>query len=273
LYNYKTSTKTLLVKDSSGNIIKDDKGNQLTETKDIQVPSKLKEITEAALNGKSGVAEYMDESGNVVISAYSTIKLPGNSSNWAVVTVQKKSDAMAFVRDYQTKNVLLALGLILAVVLVTYFVSNGITKPIIKVVQLMEKASNGDLTVNSNYISRNEIGRLSVSFSNMMVNIKDLMVQIDELGKDVFTSSKTLSITTEQTAASIEDVSRAITEIADGASEQAIYAEEGVNVAVKLSGEIESWLPEIRQIGARSACSSSRTLTRRNIAVSTSSSL
>lgn len=247
LYNYKMSNKTLLVKDSSGNIIKDEKGNQKTEVLDIVVPSKLKEITEKALNGETGVAEYVDGNGEAVISAYSTIKLPGKSSNWAVITVEKKSDAMAFVMELQQKNVLVALGLILVVVLVTYLVSNGITKPIVNIVHLMEKASKGDLTVNSTYKSKNEIGRLSISFSNMMTNIKDLMVKIDELGKHVSSSSQMLSVTTEQTAASIEGVSRAITEVANGAGEQAKDAEAGVNAVAKLSKEIETISIQISQ--------------------------
>ncbi|MDF2890537.1 MAG: hypothetical protein K0R80_904 [Clostridia bacterium] len=240
LYNYKMSNKTVLVKDSSGNVIKDESGNQKTEVLDIEVPSKLKEITEKALNGEVGVAEYIDGNGHSVISAFSTVKLPGKSSNWAVITVQKKSDAMAFVMDYQEKNILVALGLILVIVLVTYFVANGITKPIVNIVQMMEKASKGDLTVHSTYKSKNEIGRLSISFSNMMMNIKDLIIKIDELGKRVAASSKTLSVTTEQTAASIEDVSKAIMEVAGGASEQAKDSEGGVTAVTKLSKEIEA---------------------------------
>jgi methyl-accepting chemotaxis protein len=247
LYNYKMSNKTLLVKDSSGNIVKDEKGNQKTEVLDIVVPVKLKEITAKALNGESGVAEYVDGNGDDVISAYSTIKLPGKSSNWAVITVEKKSDAMAFVLDLQVKNILVALGLILVVVFVTYFVATGITKPIINIVQLMEKASKGDLTVNSTYKSKNEIGRLSLSFSNMMINIKELMIRIDELGKSVSSSSELLSVTTEQTAASIEDVSKAITEVAGGASEQAKDAEDGVIAVTKLSQEIQIITDQINQ--------------------------
>jgi methyl-accepting chemotaxis protein len=247
LYNYKTAQKTLLVKDSSGNVVKDDKGNQKTEVVDIEIPSKLKEITQKALNGEAGVAEYIDENGDSVISAYNSIKLPGKSSNWAVITVQKKADAMAFVTKLQTRNIFVAIGLVLVVMLITYFVANGITKPIVSVVQLMEQASKGDLTVSSSYKSKNEIGRLTTSFSNMMLNIKDLMIKIDELGKHVSSSSKTLSVTTEQTAASIEDVSRAITEVANGAGEQAKDAEDGVLAVTKLSKEIETISGQISQ--------------------------
>jgi len=247
LYNYKIAKKTVLVKDSSGNVVKDEQGNQKTEQLDIQIPDKLKEITEKALNGETGIAEYIDGNGERVISAYSTIKLPGKSSNWAVITVEKKADAMAFVADVQLKNAMVALALILIVIIVTYFVANGIAKPIKNIVQLMEKAAQGDLNVHYSHKSKNELGRLSQSFTNMLVNIKGLMIKIDELGKCVSSSSEMLAATTEQTAASIEDVTRAISEVANGASEQANDAEKGVIEVSKLSEEIEIITAQIGQ--------------------------
>jgi methyl-accepting chemotaxis protein len=240
LYNYKMGNKTILVKDSSGNVVKDENGNQKTEVLDIEIPIKLRELTEKALNGEAGVAEYVDHKGDQIISAYSAIKLPGKSSNWAVITVEMKSDAMAFVTDVQIKNVFVAIGLVLAVLLITYYIANGITKPIINIVQLMEKASKGDLTVNSTYKAKTEIGRLSTNFSSMLLNIKDLMVKIDGLGKHVSSSSKALSENTEQIAASIEEVSKAITEVSSGAGEQAKDAENGVLAVATLSEEIEA---------------------------------
>lgn len=247
LYNYKTSQKTVLVKDSSGNVVKDEQGNQKTEVVDIVIPGKLKEITEKALNGESGVAEYMDSNGELVISAYSTIKLPGKSSNWAVITVQKKADAMAFVTAVQQKNVIVAIVLVLAVILITYFVANGIAKPITNIVKLMEKAAQGDLNIRCDYKSKNELGILSQSFTNMLANIRGMMVKIDELGKCVASSSEMLAATTEETAASIEDVSRAISEVASGASDQANDAEKGVIEVTKLSAEIEIITKQIGQ--------------------------
>jgi methyl-accepting chemotaxis protein len=76
--------------------MQDEKGNQLTELVDIKVPERLREITEAALSGESGIAEYRDNNGDLVMSAYNCIQLPGKSDNWAVITVQKKDDALSF---------------------------------------------------------------------------------------------------------------------------------------------------------------------------------
>lgn len=240
LYNYLTLTKTVLVKDQDGKVKVDEKGNQVTESVEIKVPAKLKEITQNALEGKSGIAEYKNEDGKEVISAYHSVTLPGVSDNWAIITVENRTQAMSFVTDYLKNNLSIALILILITVGIAYFISNSITKPIKNIMKLMEKASEGDLTVKSNHKSKNEIGILSVSFSNMIAKIRNLIDHIDELGETVTKSSETLSTTTLQMTNAIEEVSLATNEVAMGAGNQAKDAEVGVAAVTELSFEIES---------------------------------
>lgn len=247
MYNYITSAKTVLVKDGSGKVKVDESGNQVTEVKEITIPDKLKEITKESINGKSGITEYKNEDGNKVISAYSTIKLPGTSKNWAVITVENKSDAMSLVTEYVKQNAFIAILLLIVAIIATYFISRSITKPIVQLMHLMEKAAGGDLTVNSSYQSKNEIGRLSASFSIMITQIRDLIIQIDSLGDQVVASSHTLSSTTQQTVASIEEVSKATTDVAMGASNQAKDAEDGVIAVTEFSEEIDNISIQINQ--------------------------
>jgi methyl-accepting chemotaxis protein len=247
LYNYITTQKTVLEKDSAGNVLLDEDGNQKTRMEDIQVPEKLKEITGKALGGEAGIATYKDVNGDEVISAYSTILLPGTSSNWAVITVEKKSDAMTFVTDYMKNNIIVSILLFCIVGIAAYYISRRITVPIISVMKLMEKASQGDLTVSSNYQSKTELGRLSTSFNDMITNLRELVSKINQLGGMVNTSSRTLSETTTQTVQSIEEVSKAIGEVALGAGELANDAESGVTAVVKLSSDIETIAERITQ--------------------------
>jgi methyl-accepting chemotaxis protein len=225
----------------------DESGNQKTHTEDIQVPEKLKEITQKALAGEAGIATYQDVNGDEVISAYSTILLPGKSSNWAVITVEKKSDAMSFVTEYMENNIFVSILLFCLVGIAAYYISRRITVPIISVMKLMEKASQGDLTVSSSFKSKTELGRLSASFNDMITNLRELVSKINQLGGMVNTSSRTLSETTTQTVQSIEEVSKAIGEVALGAGELASDAESGVTAVVKLSSDIETIAERITQ--------------------------
>jgi methyl-accepting chemotaxis protein len=247
LYNYITTQKTVLEMDSKGTVLLDEDGNQKTRTETIQVPEKLMEITQKAINGEKGIATYKDSNGDEVISAYSGISLPGQSSNWAVITVEKKSDAMVFVTNYQNNNIILSLLIFCIVGIAALIISRRITVPIISIMNLMEKASQGDLTVSSSYQSKAEIGRLSNSFNNMITNLRDLVSKINHLGGMVNTSSRTLSETASQTVQSIEEVSKAIGEVALGAGELANDAESGVTSVVKLSSDIEIITERITQ--------------------------
>ncbi|MBB6218427.1 methyl-accepting chemotaxis protein [Anaerosolibacter carboniphilus] len=247
LYNYKTMKKTIQMKDSNGNVLKDEKGNEKIEEQAIEVPEKLKEITEKALGGETGVAEYVDGNGDTVISAYQTINLPGISDPWAVITVQKKSSAMAFVKDIQKRNIFIASGLILLVIIGTYFTSRAITKPIEQLMILMDRASRGDLTVQSQYTSKNELGKLSNSFNTMMQGMTHLIQSIGETSHQVLTTSEVVSVTTKETARSIEEVARTISEVARGANDQARDAEAGAMAAHELSKELEMMARHIEE--------------------------
>jgi methyl-accepting chemotaxis protein len=247
LYNYKTLKKTVLVKDSNGNVLKDADGNQKKELQDIQVPEKLKEITEKVLSGESGVAEYVDNNGDEVISAYKSISLPGSSDSWAVITVYKKSAAMSFVTNVLKNNIFITMFLILIALIVAYFVSKSITKPIAYMMTLMGKAAQGDLTIRSNYKSSNELGKLSASFNKMIDGFTALIKQIQLTSKEVSSTSDTLTTTTEQTTASIEEVAKSISEVAEGANEQAKDAEAGAIAVQNLSKELETMAQYINE--------------------------
>ncbi len=237
-YNYKLLKKTVLVKDTSGNVVKDEKGNEKTEAIDINVPEKLQEITQKALNGESGIVEYADQDNNMVISAYTPIVLRGTSENWAVISVQQKSAAMSLVTKVMGNTIVIALILVILAIIFVYIVSTLVTKPIIDLKQLMNKAANGDLTVHSKYKSKNEIGQLSESFNGMIGNTKEMLGEINNAVKSVFTSSKILAESTEQTTNSVEEVAHSISQVAEGANSQVEDAQEGVNVASRLSDKL-----------------------------------
>jgi methyl-accepting chemotaxis protein len=238
LYNYKTFKKTVLVKDSSGNVVKDANGNQQTQLQDIKLPQALKDITEKALKGESGTIEYTDNDKKEISSSYTTIKLAGQSQNWAVITVQDKASAMAVIRTTQIKNTVIALFLLLLVIILIYFLAKKFTQPISDLGILMQKASEGDLTVQSQYKSQNELGSLSNNFNLMMSKIKELITNIDEASVLVTNSSKTLAITTESTSKSIEQIATNISDVTVAADGQASNAETGLNTTKELSDKI-----------------------------------
>ncbi len=96
-----------------------------------------------------------------------------------------------------------------------------ITRPLKSLTQLMERAKDGDLTVEGSYRSKDEIGKITSSFNAMIFGLRQLVGKVNE-------SSLTLSASAEEMMAGAEQTSRASEQIASSASELATAFEEQV---------------------------------------------
>lgn len=245
LYNYRKMTKKVLVKDSNGNVVLDEEGNQKTELRKIEVPEKLKEITNEALNGRSGVVEYANNEGEGVISAYYPIELKGNSDNWAVITVHNKKEAMGFVSSVGYKNIIIAAGLILLVIAAMYFAANKITTPILNLVGLMEEAAEGNLSVYSDYQGEDEIGRLSDSFNTMINDLRNIIQTTEKTAAETLSTSEELSASSQQTAAAVEEATALTEEFTSSVDQLSANAQDMAQSASEISNLAENGLEDM----------------------------
>ncbi|MDU2064574.1 MAG: EAL domain-containing protein [Sporomusaceae bacterium] len=117
MYNYKNATKTLAVKDKSGNVIIE-QGNQKLEELPVDISAKLQEITVKALQGETGQAEYITDTGMSFLCYYQPIQLPGMSAPWVAVTVQNKDIALAPVKKFFLTTTLTALFIMIGLIFV-----------------------------------------------------------------------------------------------------------------------------------------------------------
>lgn len=110
---------------------------------------------------------------------------------------------------------------IILFVATSWIISRSIYGPLKQMEYLMQKAKNGDLTVHSNYESRDEIGSLSKSFNEMISQIKALIMMVRESSDQVAASS-------EQLMASAEETNKAAEQIAEASSIMATNGEASV---------------------------------------------
>ncbi|MBM7623248.1 methyl-accepting chemotaxis protein [Sporohalobacter salinus] len=245
LYNYREMTKKVILRDENGNIVRDAEGNQKSELRKIEVPDKLKKITSKVLNGKSGVAEYVNNKGEEVISGYYPIELKGDSNNWAVITVQNKDKAMGFVSSVQYKNIIIAAGLILLVIAAMYYAANKITTPILNIVDLMEQAAGGDLSVYSAYQGEDEIGRLSDSFNDMINDLRDIIQTTEKTAARTLSTSEKLSASSQETAAAVEEATALTEEFTSSVDQLSANAQDMAQSANEISNLAQSGLEDM----------------------------
>ncbi|UHA60841.1 methyl-accepting chemotaxis protein [Metabacillus litoralis] len=111
----------------------------------------------------------------------------------------------------------LSIGLCVLYGFLTY---RSIVIPIKDLQRLMKKTENGDLSGESQYISKDEIGSLSRSYTTMMQGLRTLIGEVRENSELLAASSEQLTASAEHTSQATEHIVENIQEMAKGADNQ-----------------------------------------------------
>ncbi|MBD7985145.1 methyl-accepting chemotaxis protein [Sporosarcina sp. Sa2YVA2] len=170
---------------------------------------------------ESGDVEFTDDDGHRKIDVYTTIPEFG----WKVAAVFEKEKLMSMANEIRTSMIIIALITIIIVSVAMYIVIARIIKPIGTISSLMDSVATGDLTVQSDIKTKDEIGLLGDNFNKMIANMKGIIAVVSESAVNVRSNSENLSAVAEETNASSAQVAHAVSEIAEGASQSAEDAE------------------------------------------------
>ncbi len=143
------------------------------------------------------------------------------------------SKDMSRITNY-SKKVLTNTGtliviIFLVVLLISYFFSNQIAKPLQIAKNTLKHIAEGDLTItiNEKSISKDEVGQLMGSLRFMTENVRGLVKDINTMGHTVSSSSQEMMVSCEEVTKVSEQVAQAVSDLAKGASEQAQSTERG----------------------------------------------
>ena len=94
LYNYRTMSRTVGMKNADGSMKTDSDGNIQTKDETFEVDGRFASAVTAVLSGRSGLDEAEIDGADSFI-AYSPVSLEGSSDGWGVITVQHKDKAFS----------------------------------------------------------------------------------------------------------------------------------------------------------------------------------
>lgn len=186
---------------------------------------KINDIINLASQNKKEEAyqTYLDSLEPIANELDSTFtKLTKLSSDKTLEVNKENKDAVDFSLTIQISIIVIAIALYLVI---SWIVIMAIVKPMKELEGLMEKAESGDLTVQSNYQSKDEVGSLSRSFNEMLAHIKDVIMKVREASDMVAASSEELLASAEQTSSATEHIAEASSELAIGADNSVKGAE------------------------------------------------
>lgn len=173
----------------------------------------------AATAPTSTIHEKIDDKASIVI--YNKLEDLG----WIISAVYEEKNLNETAASVQ-KIIFVMTTLILIVTFIALFIFiSRMVKPLYTLGTLMGRVAHGDLTVNIDVHSQDEIGRLAQHFNEMITHMKGIIHVVKDSSTQVEERSQHLSALAEETNASAVDVSQAVGEIAASANESAQNAE------------------------------------------------
>lgn len=237
-YNYKDQICTVAVKDAAGNPSTDKEGNIITEQRSLDISDDMEQVITDVMAGGSGSRKIIYDK-ETYYAGFASIPLKGNSDSWSLVTLQKKSAAMAMVNRMFAAAAVISLAAVLAVVFIVLHLARKVTRPVVAITGLMEDAAQGDFSVLANENSQNEVGQLAVSYNVMAGRISGALTRMSDFTKDLLQCSDRL----QAMESDIGSISQAMEEISDGTSAQALEVEQ---VVARIS-EMEKRFGELKE--------------------------
>jgi methyl-accepting chemotaxis protein len=164
---------------------------------------------------------------------YGAFQGPG----WTLQVGHDVAEVLKPLSQLETNILVVSLGLIIAIILIAFYLSFSVTKPIGIISQRVDEIarSAGDLTATLPITSRDEIGTLATAFNKMLSGLNSMVVQIITSSERVSTSSQELSSSAQQMDATSEEISSIIQQVSKGTESQATRVSEAAKALEQMT--------------------------------------
>jgi len=171
----------------------------------------------SALNKQTGkIIPYTDLQGRESLA----LCLPIADMNWQIIVSMPSVDFKSgFYKSTMWMVICLAIALIVVGIIARKFLLKTL-KPLTEVSEKVAVIGSGDLTVDIEVTSKDELGQLSSSINGMTRNLRNLIKRVTQLAEQVASSSEELTANAEQSSQAASQVAVSITETAQGTNKQ-----------------------------------------------------
>jgi methyl-accepting chemotaxis protein len=216
----------------------------------------LQRIADGVAAGKAGRIETTDPwTGKDVVMSWAPVK----HGNWGFVSVAPKDEIFAGVNRLRTTLIVVALVILLALAAVVVVVARRLTAPIARVTEAAEKVSEGDVEVDVNVRSEDEVGRMAAAFGRtvdylrekadaaervaagdltveveprserdllgtafrkLLQDLRGIMGRVSSTASGVAASSEEMAATSEDAGRAVGEIATAVGQVASGAQSQ-----------------------------------------------------
>ncbi|AWK49806.1 methyl-accepting chemotaxis protein [Clostridium beijerinckii] len=160
--------------------------------------------------------------------------------NWVIAVTADYDEYMASaisIRNYTI--VIVIISIIIAMICAYLYSTKGIINPIIKLEKLMRSAGEGDLTVNINIKSNDEIEELGNSFNEMIKHQDHIVRNVTNAAEQLNAASEEMAASSEEISATTEEISATMNQVAEDAEKQNESIVDVSGVLVQLSSLVQ----------------------------------
>jgi class 3 adenylate cyclase len=129
------------------------------------------DTAEKALRGESGTKISTDFKGTPVLSSYQSINF--SNFRWGLITRMDEAEAFKPIKDLGKRTLIAAAILLPVIFLLSSWLSSLFLRPISRILQGTRLLAAGDMNVQVNVPSKDELGELAHSFNLMSHSLKE----------------------------------------------------------------------------------------------------
>ncbi|MBW9159110.1 methyl-accepting chemotaxis protein [Clostridium tagluense] len=179
-------------------------------------------------------------------------KPPTNDMDALVKSIREKSNSHIASMNLASKNknkqlelflsiiIAISVCIIILLTLMTLLTYKNIEKFIKQFQVLMQKAEDGDITIQGTVFSKNELGFLTIRFNKFIENIKALILETKEMSYLVASSSNDILKNSDEAAKTSQQISQTISDVANGATRQSALAVQSNDMVVSVTRDLAS---------------------------------
>ncbi|MFJ6211076.1 methyl-accepting chemotaxis protein [Lysinibacillus sp. NPDC092081] len=180
-----------------------------------------------------------DSQYGAVLAIYAPIK---NDAGEVIGLIGADLDAAEVYVDMnanQMKIILITLIVLIVGLCIVYFFTDYLTKPIRKLTSQVKQVGNGDLTVKIETDRKDEIGVLTNTFQQMVLDLQNIIIGINSGSKQLIDTINGVAKSSEKATEAISHISASIQEVSAGAHAQYKSSEESSATLEQMSEGIQ----------------------------------
>jgi methyl-accepting chemotaxis protein len=177
---------------------------------------------------------------------------PLKKTTWTISGVAPLKELVADTKVIKNLTYMMCIIAGVIALVVGYLILLYIGRPLLKIRNMLNEGSRGNLDVRVQLKRNDEIGEVAGSFNTMMQQMKRLIEQTQLSAHKVLNTSSTLLHVSQDTANSSGEISTATSEIAQGSTQLAAEADQVFHIVESMNGDLSSVVKATDEINGSS---------------------